>query len=252
MRLSLGSLPVDVTRAESARFRHPLLFVHGLWTGSWIWHGFMGYLAHRGWESWAPSFLEGAANDADRVALLLDVCRAMPAAPVIIGHDAGAVLATMIATRVDVPAVVAIAPSLPGRGSIHRWPRYWTARWFGSRVEPPRDVAARLVIDDAADRLRPESGPFFRALASGSLRMPAESSVRGLVVCATDDALSLPTAGALMARNYRWSFEEWPAPGHTPMLARGWEALADRLHRWLVLTLGEELLAWLDEEEDPD
>jgi pimeloyl-ACP methyl ester carboxylesterase len=252
MRLSVGSLPVDVTRAESARFRRPLLFVHGLWTGSWIWHGFMAYLAHRGWESWAPSFLEGGVADDDRVMLLREVARAMPAPPVIVAHDVGAVIATTIAPSVQAPAVVAIAPTSPGPGSIDRWPRYWSARWFGSRVEPPRDAAASVVVAEAADRLRPDSGPFFRALVSRSLAMPAASVRTGLVVCAPQDPLSPVARGLSVARNYGWSFEEWSTPGHAPMLAEGWEALADRVHRWLVLSLGEELLAWLDDDADPE
>jgi hypothetical protein len=32
-----------------------LLLLHGFWTGSWIWQPLVTYLAHRGWESWAPS-----------------------------------------------------------------------------------------------------------------------------------------------------------------------------------------------------
>jgi pimeloyl-ACP methyl ester carboxylesterase len=251
MRFSLGSLPVDVVRAEAARFRHPLLFVHGLWTGSWIWHGFMGYLAHRGWESWAPSFLEGGVAEADRVEQLIEVCRAMPAVPVVIGHDAGAILAATLAAKVASPAVVTIAPSLPGPESVHRLPRFWAARWFGSRVDPPSGPAAGLMIDEP-DRLRPDSGRFFRALASGTLGMPTESVASGLVVCSTDDALCPSATAALLARNYGWAFEEWPTSGHAPMLRQGWEAHADRLHRWLVLTLGEDLLAWLDDENDPE
>jgi hypothetical protein len=36
------------------------------------------------------------------------------------------------------------------------------------------------------------------------------------------------------------------------MLAPGWEHLADDVHRWLVRTLGEKLLAFLDDDLDAE
>lgn len=133
-----AGLAVDVVRAESARFRHPLLLLHGLWTGSWIWSGFAAYLAHRGWESWAPSF----AGVADRRRQLMEVCRALPAPPVILAHDAGAVTAVKLAAEVAAPAIVAITPLLSrrdgGKPGVFSHPQFWSARLLAGVVKPPR------------------------------------------------------------------------------------------------------------------
>ncbi len=77
---------VDVVRAESSRFRHPLLMLHGLWTGAWIWRDFAAYLAHRGWDAFAPSFLtDVVARDAsERLRMLEEIARTLPAPPIVV------------------------------------------------------------------------------------------------------------------------------------------------------------------------
>ena len=135
---------VDVVRAESSRFHHPLLMVHGLWAGGWIWRRFAAYLAHRGWDVWVPSLLEDASLSelTNRHQVLSELCRTLPASPVIIGHDAGVALGVSLAFQVHAPAVVAIAPVLPridpdaGLGVLAH-PRFWTARLAAPNVAPP-------------------------------------------------------------------------------------------------------------------
>ncbi len=256
MRLSFGSLPVDMVRAESARFRHPLLLLHGLWTGSWIWREFQAYLAHRGWESWAPSFLEAPAASfaTDRVEWLVDACRTLPAPPIIIGHDAGAVIAATLASRVEAPAVVAIAPLLASVdsgawGGLYAWPRFWAARFLGGPVSPPRHALARTFGAKRAGSWLPDSGALFRALASGALRFPTEAPCPSLLVCAEHDPLVSPIAAERLARRLGWAFQVHGS-SHFPMLEPGWESLGDDLHRWLVQTLGERILAWVEDDSD--
>jgi pimeloyl-ACP methyl ester carboxylesterase len=260
MRIFLAGIAVDVVRAESARFRHPLLLIHGLWTGSWIWRGFAAYLAHRGWDAWAPSFLDGAASGtpADRLGQLVELCRTLPDPPVLLAHDAGAVTAAMLAARVGAPAIVAIAPLLPrvqGEPGILSWPQFWPARLFSHEVKPPRGRAARLFLGglaDEASRLRPDSGPWFRSLLSGAERFPDDPPCPGLVVCARGDPITSAIEGELLARRLDWSFDLGGTSGHFPMLAPGWEHLADDVHRWLVRTLGEKLLAFLGDDLDAE
>ena len=118
-----AELGVLVTPAESARFAAPLLLVHGLWSGAWIWGRMASYLAHRGWESWAIDRLDGpeaaglAAAGADVVGRCQGVARAMPAPPVLVAHDAGAAVALRIAAALGSPAVAVINPVLPGRAA---------------------------------------------------------------------------------------------------------------------------------------
>jgi pimeloyl-ACP methyl ester carboxylesterase len=253
-----GSVAVDVVRAESARFRHPLLLVHGLWSGGWIWSGFASYLAHRGWESWVLSCLRGSGHE--RARQLDEVAGSLPASPILIAHDAGVVTATQVAAHVGTPALVAIAPLVPGAegggtGAFsHR--QFWAARLFARVVAPPRDAAAREwlrgLADEDVQRLQPDSAPFLRALLSGAERIPDDLTVPTLLVCGAGDPVTSADACERLATRRGWAFERHTMPGHFPMLAPGWERLADRVHRWLVTSLGEDLLLYRDEGDAPE
>jgi pimeloyl-ACP methyl ester carboxylesterase len=257
MRTHVGGLPVEITRPESAKFHHPLLLLHGLWTDSWIWEPFAAYLAHRGWESWAPSLTTVPASAAAHA--LDDVMRALPAAPVIVAHDVGILAAASCAQRGTVPAIVAIAPVAPpsetasGRG-IFAWPQFWRARLAGARVSPPRGAGARAFLGGALavrNRLRADSGATFRAIASGRTRLPARLDVPGLVLGGERDAIAPDAALGALAARFGWTRRAYPGRGHFAILEPGWEALADDVHRWVVQTVGAELLALLDD-DDPD
>lgn len=263
MRTRVGPLPVEITRPESAKFRRALLLLHGLWTGSWIWERFAAYLAHRGWESWAPDLLEGAPpfDDFDAVVGALErVARALPSPPIIVAHDTGAIGAAFLAARLAVPAVVAIAPltapadAASGPG-LFAWPRFWATRVAGARVRPPRGAAARAFLGPAGAihgaRLVADAGPIFRALAASRVRLPPRVDSPGLVLSGDGDAVSPPEVGGRLAARLGWEAQVCRGRGHMGMIEPGWEEVADDAHRWIVQTLGAELLALLDEAEEP-
>jgi len=249
---------VDVVRAESSRFRHPLLMLHGLWTGGWIWSRFAAYLAHRGWDAWLPSWLEDASLlDVDRRRhALIELCRTLPAPPILVGHDAGVAMALSIASEVAAPAIVAIAPVLPridrnAALGVFALPQFWPARLAARALAPPRGRAARSLIagldDEAVARLRPDSGAYFRALLAGRFTL-ADPSQPGLVIASSDDRIISREQARHLADRWHWSFDVHETPGHFPMWTSGSEALADRVHRWLVHAIGADLLAWLEDE----
>ena len=155
MRHRVPALGVEVTRAESQRFASSLLLIHGLWTGSWLWTRFAGYLGHRGWESWAID-MPGRAGQAPRegsglirvddlVAQCVAVAHAMPAAPVVVAHDAGAAVALQVASQINAAAVVLMAPALPGSGALRvalGSLRRAVSAIFGRPLTPPTGPAA--------------------------------------------------------------------------------------------------------------
>ncbi len=100
-------------------------------------------------------------------------------------------------------------------------------------------------------RLRADSAPAFRAIASGRVRLPTRVEVPGLLVGGEDDAALPESALRVLAARFGWTRRMYRARGHFPMLEPGWEGVADDVHRWIVRTLGAELLAFLDEDEDP-
>ena len=257
MRTHVAGHAVEVTRPESPKFHHPLLLLHGLWTDAWIWERFATYLAHRGWESWAPSLT--AATAIDSAPALAPIIAALPSTPVVIAHDVATLGAAACAARGIVSAVVAIAPlvapaDMDGVRIVFAWPQFWRARLFGTHVAPPRGSAARVFLGDAIthrERLRDDSGPAFRAVASGGVRLPPRIEVPGLVVGGERDVIAPDAAMRAVATLFGWMRRAYAGRGHFPMLEPGWENVADDVHRWIVQTLGAELLAFLDEEEDP-
>ncbi len=228
MRTHVAGYAVEVTRPESPKFHHPLLLLHGLWTDAWIWERFATYLAHRGWESWAPALT--AATAIDSAPALAPIIAALPSTPVVIAHDVATLGAAACAARGIVSAVVA------------------------THVASPRGSAARVFLGEAIthrERLRDDSGPAFRAVASGGVRLPPRIDVPGLVVGGERDVVAPDAAMRAVATRFGWTRRAYAGRGHFPMLEPGWENVADDVHRWIVQTLGAELLAFLDEEEDP-
>jgi hypothetical protein len=245
-------LTVAVVRAEPARFRHPLLLLHGLWTGNWIWRDFAAHLANRGWESWAPSLLRGgfAPSAEERIRELRELCEGMAAPPVVIAHDAAVATAAEMATAVRAPAVVALAPwSAPrGRLGLVRDPHLRGAGLMASRVAPPPPSHPSLVgIAACAADLHPDSSAFVRALAGRMRRPPGDAP--GLVLAGRDDPAIATDRAEQIAADLGWSFDLHDTPGHFPMLGRGSERVADRVHRWIVQATGEGMLLQ-DEDEN--
>jgi pimeloyl-ACP methyl ester carboxylesterase len=280
MRTHVGGLTVEITRPESAKFHHPLLLVHGFWTGSWIWEPLATYLAHRGWESWAPSIERpsngppsgrslsgwmpsGAAAGVEiarRAGALDAIVGAMPAAPVVVTHDVGLLAAADAAARGHLPALVALAPvvgPVSGQGGcgIFAWPQFWRARLVGASVPPPRGAGAHAFLGGAIamrDRLRPDSGGYFRAVATGRIAMPPGIHMPGLVLGGDDDPITPESVARDVAERLGWEHHTLPGRGHFALLESRWEELADEVHRWIVRTLGADLLAFLEDDADGD
>lgn len=256
MHSESSAIPVDVVRAEASRFRYPLLLLHGLWTGGWIWRDFSAHLAHRGWDAWIPSFLaaEEPLELEDRRQALAAVCRELPAPPVVVTHDAGLRLADILAAELALPAVVAIAPVVPGRAFLRSRLRWWRSVFLGGphRLVPPRVGAADPLIAGLSDAevrcLRTDSGALVQG---GTLREggPDERALPRLIVAADGDSAAPLALCRRLATERGWDLETQAALGHFPMLGASAARLADGVHRWLVRALGADLLAWLDDED---
>lgn len=255
MAIDLQGIAIDVVRAEASRFRHPLLLVHGLWTGGWIWRDAAPYLAHRGWDAWIPTIRadgRGSAMDlAARRKAVEHFCRDLPASPIVVTHDAGVVVADAIASDLGAPAVVSIAPVM-GKPSALTGPRFWATRLGSSRVGAPvgRSAGALLAGLTQAERalLCSDSGSFFRSVASADT--PLAVVPHGLVVAALDDPAASRASCERIAHARGWDVSIADAAGHFPMLGAGATGLVDRIHRWIVRTLGGDVIAWLDDERE--
>ncbi|MBN2304333.1 MAG: alpha/beta fold hydrolase, partial [Anaerolineae bacterium] len=106
----------------------PLLFVHGMWGGAWVWDDyFLPYFAQHGYTVHALS-LRGHGASAGReklrwarirdyVADVAQVAGTLPAPPVVIGHSMGGLVVQKYLERHAAPAGVLVA-SAPVHGLI--------------------------------------------------------------------------------------------------------------------------------------
>lgn len=253
MMMQTTGLTVDVVRANPARFRHPLLLLHGLWTGSWIWRDLVAHLANRGWEAWVPSLLDAtfAPSQEHRVGALTELCRAMSAPPVIVAHDAAVSTAVILGRAVRAPAIVALAPwsSPNGRLSLLADRSLRGAVLFARTIPPPHGGHPLLAgIESRLPELQPDSAAFVRATCAGFSR-EAEGPPGLVLAGRTDPAVSTEAARRL-ASTLEWSCDVHETAGHFPMLTGEAARIADRIHRWIVRTTGPEMLLWGEDEDD--
>src|SRR5438046_3610394 len=106
MPMEIAGLEVErVTSGAPARAR-PILFLHGMWGGSWMWDHYLSFFAGRGYTGYALN-LRGhhgskPVDDIGRVpfADYLAHPRAVAASigdPIIVGHSMGGLLAQKLA-----------------------------------------------------------------------------------------------------------------------------------------------------------
>lgn len=261
--IRIGPYRAEAHETENARYGSPLFFVHGLWTGAWIWQPIAGYLAHRGWEAIAldlrgrPQSRSAALKSvglADYVEdLVAMVHERGGAAPILVGHGVGGLVALLAAARVDCRALIALAPPL--RGAVRPELAEALRRrigWFDRRLPPP-EIGADEGIDP--ERLIADSPRVAKAVLEGvSIQRCGGSRV--LLVGGERDRLVDSDALASEASRQGWGFARRPAP-HWGLAGRGYERQADIIHRWLVRELGDGLLRLtgfedLDEDEDEE
>lgn len=261
-----AELDITITRAESQRFAHPLLLIHGLWTGSWIWARMAGYLAHRGWESWAVDWPDrvdpgATATVSDVVERCVRIVATMDAPPIVVAHDAGATVALGIARVVAAPAIVLIAPVLPGYGmrrlllgGIGRA----AACVLGRRLGPPVGAAAGALFHgiDATTKASIQSRVvdlpgrlLYELLRGGESRPEGAGRPPLLVVSGGSDAVVPPESAGAIARDLDGAIIV-PPGGHWLPVEAAWRDTTGQLHRWIVHTLGDPLLLFREEDGD--
>ena len=242
-------MTVEVVRAEASRFRHPLVLLHGLWTGGWIWREVAPYLAHRGWDAWIPSFAATVDVAARRQALIA-LRSELPAPPVFLTNDAGLVVADAVSGDVAAPAIVAMMPVAEIRAMS--LPRRWLMRLGAREVRVPSGRGAEVAFAglDESDRARMATDSASLVPAIGSVTRQPMFSTPGLVIASSDDAAAPLSGCERLARIRGWEVVQCEGSGHFPLLGKAAPRLVDRVHRWLVRAIGRELPVWIEDEED--
>jgi pimeloyl-ACP methyl ester carboxylesterase len=247
---------LTVIEPESERYRADLIFVHGLWVGSSVWRAAVAGFAHRGWRCLLLDLPPGHGADpgASWPRFVADVVRERDVKPIVIGHDAGALLALDLAVRGSVRGVIAVAPLLEGlrpvlpattraalrlrRGAAPVAPPGWQQPYFERIPAEHAAVAQRA--------LRPEPVAWLRAVER--LTEPAAPAVPALLVAQQADAVASQLLLEICARGIEADFLRCKG-GHWPMLEGAVDEWVTQLHRWIIKRIGHGLLILRGDED---
>jgi pimeloyl-ACP methyl ester carboxylesterase len=241
---------------ENARYGVDLLLLHGAWVSSDVWQPAARGFAQRGWrcilveagaqEPGAPAsfaeWVEHAARAAAR----------RQAPPIVLGHDAGALVALALAERARVTAAIAIAPLLEGAAPFisRAWLR--VARWRGALVAPPeagrpyRQAGSGQAAARLGASLAPEPAARLASLERGST--PGRAAVPTLLVAQRDDAAVPAALVEVTARGIEADYRSLPG-GHWALLEEGLDAWMSELHRWIIRRIGGSILLLRGDED---
>lgn len=244
----LGDFEAQVRLAEREKFAAPLLLIHGLWAGPEVWQPFSGFLAHRGWTSYALEVRSaGLTRWEDLLAAVTAAASRLDAPPVVLGYDLGAWVALHLT---EVRAAVAIAPAPTGARArehpLFRGLRAWTSRRLGGAIRPRGRGAAKALGTVAAFAVG-ETARWADELEA--LPLPPPASIPRRLVGGAMDPLLAPDALEATARSLGATWKIYDGSGHDLVVAPGWRTVVSDIHRWIVLEAGESLMLLRGDED---
>ena len=253
----------EPVHAEAARYATSLLFLPGLWAGPELWRGVAGYLAHRGWEGGLVDLRTTAGGLEGRAQAVADYAAGLPAPPVLVGHDAGGLVALTAARRGLSAAVVLVAPRGPAgaaRRAIALGIAPLLALLPAGPVPPPEGRMAGRMLGDLPAAARGTLGADDAAAirdVTWQPTLPPAVPVPTLLVVGDRDPLLPPAAARMLAAAVGAEQRVVEGAGHWPHLGPTWSGVVTLVHRWLVQRLGEPLLetyaeAMAEREADDD
>ena len=286
MKQYLATLSAELSVPERNKFTAPLLLIHGLWTGSWMWQNIATALSLRGWECWALDLRRhpgSQSNDdtigkirlEDDIEAVATAIQQLWAPPVVWGADLGALIALQAATLLTSGApraLICSAPLLPRSWipderpalPLVRLPALPALLW-GRSLAPPRLSMAQEFLfpgftpalqQQLHTQLRPDSGTVVRTLTrhgGNGLKQP-ESTLPGplFVVRGQRDRMSSAAACEWLVAHLQADQHIYPDLGYWLYSGPSAIRLVTDVHRWIIQALGEPLLVPPEDEENEE
>jgi len=251
-----------VIEPEGERYAADLLFLHGLWSRPAVWGRVAVGLAQRGWRCWlldarVPAPAEGGGDAAVDLASWQRRAEAaiahLDAPPIVIGHDAGGLIALALARAAVPRAAIAVAPLLAGTRPYIGFVQRELARWLGTRVAPPpRSHACFRALSAQAQTLLAaaldtEEGRLVASVRGAAL-LPGAPRVPALVVAQEADPVVPASLAEITARGIEADVLVLPG-GHWPMAEERIDVWTTHLHRWIIRRAGKDLLLLRGDED---
>ena len=245
-------LTAESVHAEGARYAASLVCIPGLWAGPPAWRGFATYLGHRGWESHLLDLRAVPGGVDARATAVAEFAAELQAPPILVGHDAGGLVALAAAGRVATAGVVLVAPLAPGSRearALVRALRPLLALIRGGSIAPPAGTAADAWLDlpDPARSvtvagLAADDAASVRDVVWGRTAVAPATGVPAAVVAGDRDAVLPPPAAAALAQAAGAELVQLSGGGHWLLAGPSWQPAVALVHRWLVRRLGAPLL----------
>lgn len=250
---------VETHQPERRSRKPPLLLVHGVLTGSWMWSAFAAFLAERGWEAHAMNLRGHYTSDladleetsmhdyADDIGVAI---RQLGRPPVVIGWGIGGLAAMIYAQRHEVLGLVLLAPSppaaaLPRRPVAHELkgvPPVYDAQWWGW-IAPTEQLREWMPDMSDAD-LEKMQEMLAGARESGRARLErmrgveidtGRIAVPSLVIGAGLDDVIQPSEAQRTADLLGATYEYFPSASHFGLVmgSQSWPQVAGSVLGWL-------------------
>ena len=252
-----NALKVEVIRPSKPSTKPPVLLIHGMFGGAWMWENYQSMLRASGYESHAINLRGhhgsrpvpdiGTVSVNDYVDDALEVARSL-GNPIVIGHSMGGLIAQKVAEAGVCRALVLVASAPP------RWipaisrvlgmkmirylpklighkpllPRRRDADVLMFNRTPPGDRDAQWV------RLVPESGKAGFELSLGVVGVSASRvTAPVLVITGLDDLFVVPRIALALAKKYHGTLIEYGSFAHHIITEPGWERPCGEIIEWL-------------------
>jgi pimeloyl-ACP methyl ester carboxylesterase len=272
MDLMVGRFAAQLERPQLVKFAWPAVLLPDLFATRVHLGIAAGYLSAIGWEVYVPDLriladrsepsALGRMRFADVLALAQEMLAALDRDAVVLGHGIGGLVALKLAERARVKAAVAFAPLVPGfRSPLFMRAGNLLSLWRRRPLKPP---AGRMLFELVADAppfqreslikaLVPDAAAIAIELARGEIEFARGASAAPRLIVSGDSDVFAPLdrverfAAAIGAK-----FVTLRGRGHWLIGGRAIERAINETQRFLVRTLGQELLLLYPDELTPD
>ncbi len=228
----------------------------------------LGYLATIGWEVYALDLRAvagqgatpplGAMTFADLLAVAAEALDAMTQPAVVLGHGLGGLIALKLAEIRPLKAAVALGPLVPGCANplTSGWSKL-PALWLGRPLAPPRGRTLFEFLFDVepfqrpamVNALVPDAARAAREVSSGRIDFATRPDMPPrLVIAGEVDTFAPAQKVAAFAQSIGAAAAIARGRGHWLIGGRAMERTVGEAHRFLVRSLGQDLLLLFPDE----
>jgi pimeloyl-ACP methyl ester carboxylesterase len=260
MEITVGRFKLQLEQPQTVKFASPLLILSDLFMTPRHLAVPIGYFASIGWEVYAANPYDSEVVDAssgppmDWAATLAntrDLLVAIHRDAIVIGHGLGGLLALAVADHPQVEAVVALAPLVSGfKSPMFKRASRLFGLWRPRLLDPPRgrDRFELFADADAFHRdilirdLRPASAALARDIVAGQPSLFPHAPIPLLIISGEADPFAPINRVQALADKIGARFVSMPNRGHWLIGGRVLERVIAEVQRFLVLSLGRDLL----------